>query len=125
MSNAPGDHHSDPYEFSPILGAPLFQLTHRAHLSGDALELLRRRIITIVIIAWLPLVFRSLLDQRAWGGVPVPFLLDVEIHLRLLVALPLLIAAELVVHKRLRSVVRQFVERGLVPETSHARFETV
>ena len=32
----------------------------------------------------------------------MPFLLDFEVHVRFLVALPLLIAAELVVHQRLR-----------------------
>ena len=32
---------ADTYDFSLILGGPLFQLIGRAHLSGDALELLR------------------------------------------------------------------------------------
>jgi hypothetical protein len=32
----------DPYDFSLVLGGPIFQLARRAHLSGDALELLRR-----------------------------------------------------------------------------------
>jgi len=42
---------------------------------------------------------------------------------RLLIALPLLILAELVVHQRLRPVVRQFLERGLIPEASRPRFD--
>ena len=36
-------------DFSLVLGGPLFQLFRRAHLSGDALELLRRR---VLVIAW-------------------------------------------------------------------------
>ncbi len=52
----------------------------------------------------------------------MPFATDIEIHVRFLVALPLLILAELVVHQRLRPVVRQFVERGLIADTSRARF---
>jgi hypothetical protein len=37
----------DPYDFSLILGGPFYQLLRRAYLSGDALELLRRRILVI------------------------------------------------------------------------------
>jgi hypothetical protein len=32
-------------DFSLVLGGPLFQLFRRAHLSGDGLELVRRRIL--------------------------------------------------------------------------------
>jgi len=114
----------DPYDFSVVLGGPLFQLVRRAHLSGDALELLRRRLIAIVLIAWAPLLILSTLSGRAWGdAVRVPFLMDIEVHVRFLVALPLLILAELVVHQRLRPVVRQFLERNLVPAASRAEFD--
>jgi hypothetical protein len=53
----------------------------------------------------------------------VPFLTDIEVHTRFLLALPLLILAELVVHQRMRPVARQFLERGLIPERSRARFD--
>jgi hypothetical protein len=53
----------------------------------------------------------------------LPFLYDVELHVRLLVALPLLILAELVVHQRMRPVVRQFVARGLIPAAARATFD--
>ena len=112
------------YEFSLVLGGPLFQLFRRAHLSGDALELLRRRIIVFTLITWVPLLILSVLDGRAWGSaVQVPFVLDIDVHLRFLLALPLLISAELVVHQRLHLVVGQFVERGLISAESRARFE--
>jgi hypothetical protein len=45
------------------------------------------------------------------------------VHVRFLVALPLLILAELVVHARMRSMVQQFLERHLVPEHERSRFE--
>ena len=41
-------------DFSIVLGGPLYQLFRRAHLSGDALELVRRRILDVFCIAWLP-----------------------------------------------------------------------
>ena len=95
----------EPADFSLVLGGPLFQLLRRSHLSGDAMELVRRRII-IPLLAWLPLLALSALEGQALGGnVAVPFLLDVEAHVRFLVALPLLIVAELVMHQRLRLAV--------------------
>ena len=38
-----------------------------------------------------------------------PFLNDIETQIRFLIALPILIAAELIIHIRLRPVVRSFV----------------
>jgi len=111
-------------DFSLVLGGPLFQLFRRAHLSGGHLELVRRRIIFISLLAWLPLLLLSVLNGQALGGTAsIQFLLDLEVHVRFLVALPLLIVAELVVHQRMRFVVKQFLERNLIPENKKARFE--
>jgi hypothetical protein len=111
-------------DFSLVLGGPLFQLLRRSHLAGDALELLRQRILLITLIAWLPLLVLSLVEGEALGGrAAVPFLLDIEVHVRFLIALPLLIVAELVVHQRMRFVVRQFLERNLIPQNALPRFE--
>lgn len=38
-----------------MLGGPLFQPFRRAHLGGDHLELLYRRLVVFVGITWLPL----------------------------------------------------------------------
>ena len=50
--------------------------------------------------------------------------MDIEIHVRFLLALPLLIIAELVVHQRIRPLVNLFLERGLVPENALGQFNT-
>ena len=66
----------------------------------------------------------SIAEGHAWGGsVRLPFLHDVELHVRLLLALPLLILAELVVHQRMRPVVGQFLERGLIPDAARPQFD--
>ncbi len=113
----------DPQDFSFVLGGPLFQLLRRFHLSDDDLMLVRQRILVISLFAWLPLLVLSALERHAVAGVPVPFLFDFDVHIRFLVAVPLLIAAEIVVHRRLRPVVKQFLERHLVPETEMGRFD--
>ena len=113
----------EPEDFSLVLGGPLFQLLRRSHLSGNALELLQQRILVISLLAWLPLLVLSVVEGQALGGnVAVPFLLDVEANVRFLVALPLLIVAELVVHQRMRFVVRQFLDRNLIPQSALTRF---
>src|SRR5512139_391271 len=111
-------------DFSLVLGGPLFQLLRRAHLSDDAMSMLRRRIVVIALFAWLPLLLLSAFEGRMLGGsTVVPFLLDFEVHIRYLVALPLLIGAELIVHRRMRPLVQLFLERRLIPESATARFE--
>jgi hypothetical protein len=114
----------DEYDFSLVLGGPLYQVVRRAGLWGETLDLLQRRVVAISLIAWLPLLLLSLLSGRVWSdAVAVPFLKDIEVHVRYLLTLPLLIVAELVVHQRMRPLIRQFLERGLVPDTSRARFD--
>src|SRR6185312_3764755 len=101
------------------------QLLRRAHLSDDELMLVRKRVIVITLIAWLPLLLLSVLERHALrGSVAVPFLLDFEVHVRFLVAIPLLIGAELLVHQRIRPLVKQFLERKLVPQSALARFDS-
>jgi hypothetical protein len=111
-------------DFSLIEGGLLFPFLRWAHLSDDALRGLRLRVIVIALTAWLPLLVLSALEGRMLG-VSVPFLLDVEAHVRFLVALPLLLIAELEAHLRLTPLLRQFLERRLIPENAIPRFEAV
>jgi hypothetical protein len=111
-------------DFSIVLGGPLFQLLRRAHLSDDAMALLRQRIIAFALVTWLPLLVLCTLEGHLWGsGVAVPFLNDVEVHTRFLLAMPLLIIAEYAVHRRISPLPQRFVERKLIPEQALPRFE--
>ena len=102
-------------DFSLVVGGPLYQLWRRLFLAGPALELLARRMIGIPSVAWLPLLLLTAYEGVAIGhAVRVPFLYDLEVHARYLVAIPILLMAEIVVHQRIRVVVRQFVDTGIV-----------
>jgi hypothetical protein len=105
-------------DFSLVSGGPLFQLFRKSHLTGDGLELLHRRIFLITLVAWLPLLVLAIFGSA--GG--LSFFRDVEVHTRFLVALSVLIAAELVVHLRMRLVVRRFVERRIILNEDLGRF---
>ena len=115
----------EPPDFSLALGGPLFQLLMRARLSGPALELLIRRIIVITAIAWLPLLLLAALQGHLIGGVELPFLFGLDVHVRLLVALPLLIAAELFVHDWSRGIIRQSLDREIIAAEDRRRFNDI
>ena len=118
-----GELRPNPENFSLVLGGPFFQLLRRAHLSDNAMMLVRQRIIAISLFAWLPLLLLSALERHAFrGNAPVPFLPDLEVHARFLLAMPLLILAELVVHQRISLVVKQFLDRQIIPESAMPRF---
>ena len=84
-----------------------------------------RRAMILSLACWLPLLLLSLSQGHALRGVPVPFLLDVEVHIRFLAALPLLVVAELIAHKRIVIVVRQFLERHIIAPEDRARFAEI
>jgi hypothetical protein len=114
----------EPNDFSLVLGGPLFHLLRKWHLEGDHLELLNRRLITITLVAWLPLLVLATLGSIGRNSSGLSFFHDVEVHVRFLIALPVLIAAELIVHSRLRLVVRRFVERRIVFPEDLGRFHS-
>lgn len=107
---------NDTPDFSIVLGGPLFQSLMRLKLTTLNLGLLKKRIICITLFAWLPLFLLSLFEGKTWGNVGIPFLYDMEAQTRFLLALPLLIAAEVLVHKQMRLLVGQFIDRDIITE---------
>jgi len=102
-------------DFSLVAGGLLFRIFRQTHLSGPTLEWLKRRALVITLIVWLPLLFLSLIDGHALhGAIRIPFLRDIEAHVRFLVALPLLIVAEVTVQRRIGPAVRDLISRGIV-----------
>jgi hypothetical protein len=124
MNSSPDSQQAD--DFSLVLGGPLFQFFIRARINTDTLGLLNRRVLIISLFAWLPLLLLSVWAGDAIGGASkVPFFYDVDVHVRFLVALPLLLVAELMVHQRIRLIVKQFIERGIVPPQTRLQFEAL
>jgi hypothetical protein len=112
------------HDFSLVLGGPIFQLLRKAYLEGDHLELLRRRLLFITLVAWLPLLLLTTLVPSAGNVGRLSFFRDVEVHVRFLIALPVLIAAEVVVHLRLRPIVGRFVKRRIILPQDLPRFDS-
>jgi hypothetical protein len=115
--------HGIEHDYSVVLGGPVFQFFRKAHLAGDTLELLYRRILVITTIAWLPLLLLSIKGFLSGRPGRIAFFTDVEVHVRFLVAVPVLIFAEMIVHSRLTPTVRRFVERRIVSSQDLPSFD--
>jgi hypothetical protein len=110
-------------DFSLFDGGPLYQLWRRTRLVDPELRLFPRRIAAFVTLTWIPLLLASISARQAWGnGVELPFVNDIELHARFLVAMPLLILAEVFVHRRMRPLVLAFLERRLIREEDQPKF---
>ena len=91
MKPTPVDAYAGREDFSLVLGGPLYQLLLRLRLVRPPLQLLYRRLILSPLLAWVPLLVLAVVDGRATGRVAMPFLSDIGIYARFLVAMPLLI----------------------------------
>src|SRR5262249_39316713 len=111
-----------PPDFSIVLGGPLFQLLRRAHLEGDHLELLYRRLVVFVGITWLPLFLLATVGPHAGSAGRLAFLRDIAVHAKFLLVLPAFIPAEFSVHSRMLPVASRFVERRIISLEDLPRF---
>jgi hypothetical protein len=116
---------ADAPDFSLVVGGPLYQLWLRLRLARAPLDLLHRRTAAFIVVCWLPLPVLALIGGEFLpsGDGRVPLLYDIEAHVRFLIVLPVLIAAEISVHRRLRGVLAQFLARGIVRAADRLRFD--
>lgn len=108
-----------------MLGGPLYQLLLRLRLVEPPVRYVGRRVLAVLAVTWLPVLLLAWAAGTLLGGAKLPFFHDIEAQVRLLVALPLLIAAEPVVHWQLALQVAQLAERGIVAAPDRARFAAI
>jgi len=85
-----------------------------------------RKIVFFVIVTWLPLLILNIASGCFYGDkVQIPFLYDFPIHIRFLLAVPMLFMAEAIVDLRVRLVVNQFDKAGLLYEVDKPEFEMI
>jgi hypothetical protein len=115
----------EPPDFSLVLGGPLYNWFRTIHLSGEALELLTQRVLFFIGVTWAPLFLLSALSGTLLNGQGPAFLRDIETHVRFLISLPILVFAELIVHKRIRPLIKFFIERRIVHTEEIDRFNAI
>jgi len=110
--------------FSLTRGGPLHSLMVRLGHAGDERQRVIRRALLVAMMTWLPLFVLSVLHGDAYGSkVSVPFLRDIAVNVRFLIAVPILILAESGIDDRWRILVLQFLRSGLVQEKELSPFE--
>ena len=112
--------------FSIVIGGPVYDFMLRIGLVRLGLPNVKRRIIAFVAIAWLPLLVLSIKDGVAIGDrVTIPLLLDFTTYGRMLLALPLLLVAEIIIDPAIREAVKEFVSEGIVHQQELPAYEAV
>lgn len=115
----------DAQTFSPVENEAPLRWWRRLHLAGAGDLGAGRRAMLLAAIAWLPIAVWALATGRLLGGTSEPLLVHYGIHVRCLIAIPLLIMAEEALHRNGRSIAQQFVTSGAVPLSLRPEFDAV
>jgi hypothetical protein len=112
-----------PRAVRPLDGGLFTALLRLVRLDDNSPKGVRRRVVVIALLAWLPLLVLATAQGNLLEGVAVPFVRDIETHVRLLVVIPLLLVAEVEARRFLPAVVQEFPRRNLVAADAMPRFE--
>lgn len=111
--------------FSLGVGGPFYQLFYKLRLLKKPLLLYKRRSIILALFVWLPLLVMAMLGGTAFGGVKVPFIYDIDVHVRFLLVLPMLVYAEVIAHDRFPVIVGQFLKCNIIAIEDRSKFTTI
>ena len=105
---------------------PLFRVERAVGLIPAAGSGIGRRAVLFAAITWLPIALWAAWARRALPGtVAEPLLEHFGVHVRCLVAIPLLVIAEAMAQAQTLSIVPYFVRSGLVSEADRPRLRGV
>jgi hypothetical protein len=111
-------------ELSIVEGGPLYRIQLRAGLMKREAPRIIKRAVLFALVAWLPLLILSAAQGLLFANVAIPFVHDFAAYSRFLVAVPLLVVAEIIIGGRLAEVASYFVTSGLVPEHDYPDFDS-
>ncbi len=111
--------------FSLAQGGPLYHFYLWSGLAKKPLLLYKRRMIIVCLFAWLPLLILTMLNGLAFNGVKVPFIYDIDVHVRFLLSLALLIYAEFIADERLQDIVQEFLNCNIISSENKKKFQAI
>jgi hypothetical protein len=104
-------------------GGPLYNIQRRAGLIKKNAPLTIRKAGFFALLTWVPLLVLSALQGAAFGhAVPVPLLRDFSAYTRFLLAIPLLIAAEIILGPMIAEAAEHFITSGVIGEKDYQQF---
>jgi hypothetical protein len=102
-------------DFDLVHGGLANVLSMRLGLSGEQPKRRLRKLLVLLAVTWLPMAVLAVVSGHAYGNaVKIPYFYDPEVHVRLLIAIPLLELGEIIVGLSLRVQARHLIERGIV-----------
>jgi hypothetical protein len=115
--------HANPVDFLIVRNDLPIRWQRRVGLAPDNDLGVARRALFFAMFTWLPIVIWAVLESRLLDrAVGEPLLAHYGVHVRCLVAIPLLILAEGMALRVIRTIVTQFLENGLIIENQRDRF---
>ena len=113
-------------DFTLFTAGPLFRLQEKLGLVREGKHRLGRAALYSVCIAWAPMVLLAAMQGLAIGPTHLTsFLMDFEVNVRFLIALPVFLLGETACERQLQTIVQQFQSARLVPEETRSRFQDV
>jgi hypothetical protein len=110
-------------DFSVVEGGPTYRILLQLGLLNRETQTIYRTAIAFALVSWLPLAVLSAIQGLAIGKtVAIPFLYDIAAYTRFLIAVPLLVIAEVVIGAHLAEVASHFISSGLVTEEDYPSF---
>jgi len=114
---------ADPIDFLIVRNDLPIRWQRRVGLAPDNGLGVARRALFFALFTWLPLVIWAALESRLLDRASgEPLLVHYGVHVRCLVAIPLLILAEGMALRIVRVIVSQFLENGLIIDSQRDRF---
>jgi hypothetical protein len=111
-------------EFSPIDNELPLRWFRKLHLVPPDGIGAGRRAVFLALVTWLPIaVWAAIVGRLVSADVGEPLLQHYGVHVRCLLAIPLLVLAEAALHGAARPIAAQFVASGIVGPGQQAAFE--
>ena len=112
--------HSNPLEFSISTGGPLYKLFVRMHVQDSHIKLA----LIGLGLTWLPLLIITAFEGTLYSGTELPFLKDVAMQARILVALPILLLINVSIDSKVSTVLKYLSETLLDRDEQHTLVNT-
>ncbi|MBV8361973.1 MAG: hypothetical protein JO189_29180 [Deltaproteobacteria bacterium] len=112
--------------FTLTEGGPGAAFMKRMHLvRAERRADLGRTTLILMAITWVPLFVLSMFEGLAFGRVQIPFFCDIAAHARFLLAVPVLVLADIPIGVSLRRVMGHFVEAHLIRDDELGKFDQI
>jgi len=114
---------ADPIDFLIVRNDLPIRWQRKIGLAPDNGLGVARRALFFALLTWLPIIIWAALESRLLDrAIGEPLLAHYGVHVRCLVAIPLLILAEGMALRIVRVIVSQFLENGLIIDSQRDRF---